>query len=191
MGRIDKLILRNRSYRRFFQKPRITKNTLKKLINLARLSPSAANLQPLKFILSFDKNKNSRIFPSLKWAGYLTNWPGPEENERPTAYIIILGDTKITKNFGCDHGVAAQSILLGASMMGLGGCMLGAIDKKLLKKSLKIPKFYKILLVIALGKPKEKVVIDTAVKNKDIKYWRDNKDIQHVPKRKLKDLIID
>jgi len=186
---VRKLVLKNRSYRRFFQKPNVTKNTLKKLVNLARLSPSAANLQPLKFILSCSPKNNSFIFPSLKWAGYLKNWDGPKENERPTAYIVILGDTRITKNFGCDYGIAAQSILLGATEMDLGGCMLGAIDKKLLKKSLKISKFYEILLVIAIGKLKEKVVIETS-KNNNIKYWRDNKDIHHVPKRKLKDLII-
>jgi len=188
---IDKLILKNRSCRRFFQKPKVTKSTLKKLINLARLSASASNRQPLKFILSSEAKKNALIFPSLSWAGYLKGWKCPDENERPTAYIIILGDTKISKNFWCDHGIAAQSILLGATSMGLGGCMLGAVDKKLLQVSLKINSRFEILLILALGKPKEKVIIEEGLKNNDIKYWRDKKGNHHVPKRKLKDIIID
>ena len=188
---IDKLVLKNRSYRRFFQKPKITKNTLKKLVNLARLSASASNRQPLKYILSCGAKKNALIFPSLSWAGYLKDWKCPSESERPTAYIVILGDTKISQNFWCDHGIAAQSILLGATSMGLGGCMLGALDKKRLQTSLGVSTRFEILLILALGKPKEKVIIEEGLKNNDIKYWRDKKGNHHVPKRKLKDIVID
>lgn len=187
---IDKLILKNRSYRRFLQKPRVTKNTLKKLINLARLSSSASNLQPLKFAISYTKKINSMIFPGLRWAGYLKDWRGPTEEERPTAYIMILGDKSISKHFWCDHGIAAQSILLGATEMGIGGCMLGATDKEYLINVLKLHSRYEILLVIALGKPKEKVVIE-ALKNNSVKYWRDKKDVHHVPKRSMKDIIME
>lgn len=187
---IKKLILKNRSYRRFHQIPKINQDILKKLVNLARLSPSAANLQPLKFILSCTKKRNDLIFPKLKWAGYLQGWIGPKKTERPTAYIIVVGDTKISKTFECDHGIAAQSILLGASELGFGGCMLGSINKAALKKDLKISPRYKILLVIALGKPKEKVVIEKKKNGGNIKYWRDNKNVHHVPKRKLEDIIL-
>jgi nitroreductase len=174
---IKDIILKNRSYRRFFQ-------------NLARLSASAANLQPLKYMLSSTPEKNALIFSHLRWAGYLKNWPGPEESERPSAYIIILGDTKISKDFGCDHGIAAQNILLGAAEKGLGGCIIGSIDRKNLRKAFEIPTRYEILLVIAIGKPKEKVVIDIAKDNKNIKYWRDKNKSHHVPKRRLEDIII-
>ena len=107
---IRELIMKNRSYRRFYQDHKIEESTLEELVDLARMSGSGANKQPLKYILSWDAEKNAKIFPALKWAGYLTEWPGPDEGERPSAYIIILGDTEITKAFGVDHGIAEQSI---------------------------------------------------------------------------------
>ena len=185
---IRDLILRNRSCRRFFERFAISEKTLKRLVDLARLSPSAANLQPLKYILSCEPRRNALVFPNLKWAGYLKDWPGPPEGERPSAYIIILGDTKISKSFGCDHGIAAESILLGARELGLGGCMIGSMDRQGLRQALKISTRYEILLVLALGKPKEKIAIETTAG--DIKYWRDSQGKHHVPKRKLDDIII-
>ena len=185
------LIRNNRSYRRFYEDYPISKKTLKELIELARLSASAANKQPLKFIISYEPEKNEKIFPNTRWAGYIKDWPGPAEGERPSAYIIILGDTEIKDSFGCDHGIAAQSILLGATEKGLGGCMIGSIDKDGLRKALNITERYEILLVIALGKPKEKVVIDEVGENGDIKYWRNKDGVHHVPKRPLADIILD
>ena len=187
---IRDLILKNRSYRRFYEDSAVEKKTLKELVDLARLSASAANLQPLKYILSCEPRRNALIFPHLKWAGYLKDWPGPREGERPSAYIIILGDTGISKSFGCDHGIAAQTILLAATEKGLGGCMIGSIDREGLRKTLQIPPRYEILLVLALGKPKEKVVIDGSRDSGNIKYWRDKEGKHHVPKRKLDDIII-
>lgn len=187
---IRDLIIKNRSFRRFIQKPAIDRQTLVDLVDLARLSASAANLQPLKYILSCDPEKNARIFPHLAWAGYLKGWPGPVDNERPTAYIIILGDTEISRSFGCDHGIAAQSILLGAAEKGIGGCMIGSINRPALQKELDIPDQYEILLVLALGRPKEKVVIETVESQHEIKYWRDEQGVHHVPKRSLEEIIV-
>jgi nitroreductase len=184
------LILKNRSYRRFFQEKPIKLEVLRELVDLARLSPSTSNLQPLKYILSNDPKKNALIFPRLAWAGYLKDWPGPSEGERPSAYIIILGDTKISKSFGCDHGIAAQTILLGATEKGFGGCMIASIDEEGLRKALEIPNQYEILLVLALGKPKEKVKVEKVSPSGDIKYWRDKEGIHHVPKRNLNDIIL-
>ena len=121
---IKEIIKKNRSYRRFDQGYEISRNTLTELIDLARLSPSAGNLQSLKYILVCDEPNNSVVFNTLGWAGYLQDWPGPVDGERPSAYIIILGDTTISKNFFCDHGIASQSILLGAVEKRLGGCIL-------------------------------------------------------------------
>ncbi len=160
-------------------------------MNLARLSASAANLQPLKYILSCDPQKNKIIFPALRWAGYLKDWEGPVESERPSAYIVVLGDKEISQNFGCDHGIAAQSILLGAREIGLGGCMIGSIDFDKLRNDLDIPVQYEILLVIALGKPKETVVIEDSTSRGDIKYWRDSEGVHHVPKRSLDEIVLD
>ena len=158
---------------------------------MARFSASAANLQPLKYIISCSPQKNSLIFPHLSWAGYLKDWPGPCEGERPSAYIVILGDTKIQKAFECDHGIAAQSILLGAIEKGLGGCIIGSIDRQGLKSALKLSVHYKILLVLALGEPKETVMLEEVKSTGDIKYWRNGEGRHHVPKRRLDEIIID
>lgn len=188
---IKDLIVKNRSCRRFHQELAVDRQTLRELIELARLSPSAANLQPLRYILSCEPEKNALIFPHLGWAGYLKDWPGPAEGERPSAYIIVLGDTHVSKSFGCDHGIAAQSILLGAAEKGLGGCMIGTVQREELRNTLDIPARYEILLVLALGKPREKVVIEAADNTGDIKYWRDSQGTHHVPKRPLDELILD
>jgi nitroreductase len=185
------LVVKNRSYRRFYQEVPIKRETLKELVDLARLSASAANLQSLKYILSCQPDKNALIFPCLRWAGYLKDWRGPAEGEKPSAYIIILGDTRISPSFLCDHGVAAQSILLGATEKGLGGCILAAVNRRRLAKVLKLPEHFEILLVLALGKPKEKVVLEKVGPNGDIKYWRGKDDVHHVPKRALSDIIIE
>lgn len=184
------LVLKNRSYRRFHQEITIERETLRELVDLARLSASALNLQPLKYILSCDPQTNGKIFPHLGWAGYLKDWPGPDEGERPSAYIIILGDTHISRSFGCDHGIAAQSILLGATEKGLGGCMIATVNRQELSKAIGIPARYEILLVIALGKPKEKVVIEPVGLDGNIRYWRDSQGVHHVPKRALDEIII-
>jgi len=184
------LIARSRSCRRFEEAFVIERSTLEELVELARLSPSAANQQPLKYILSCDAETNAAIFPHLTWAGYLKDWPGPAEGERPSAYIIILGDTKVSRNFGCDHGIAAQSMLLGAAERELAGCMIGLVARDDLRDTLSIPSRYEILLVLALGKPAEQVVIEELGAQGDIKYWRDDEGTHHVPKRSLKDLIV-
>ncbi|MFZ0930066.1 MAG: nitroreductase family protein [Syntrophobacteraceae bacterium] len=184
------LVLKNRSYRRFYQKHSIDSKTLKDLVNLARLSASAGNVQPLKYILSCDPQKNALIFPHLTWAAFLEDWPGPNDGERPSAYIIILGDREISQSFGCDHGIAAQTMLLGAAEKGLGGCIIGSIQRENLKTALEIPPRFDILLVLALGKPKESVVIERVDVSGNTKYWRDNEGVHHVPKRSLEDIII-
>jgi len=189
---IADLIRQNRSCRRFYQDHAVDPETLKGLVDLARLSASAANLQPLKYILSCTPDKNALIFPCLGWAGYLKDWAGPKQGKRPSGYIIILSDTeKANQYVGYDCGIASQSILLGAREIGLAGCMLGSIKRQKLREILNIPTKFKILLVIAIGKPKEEVVIETVGHDNDIRYWRDNQGVHHVPKRNLDDIIVD
>jgi nitroreductase len=187
---IEDLIKSNRSCRRFLQKEAVPVDTLRWLVNLARLSASSANLQPLKYILSNEPHKNEIIFSCLAWAAYLKDWPGPPEGERPAAYLVILGDWNLAKSFGTDLGIAAQSILLGAREQGLAGCMIGSINKTLLQEMLNLPKRFEILLVIALGKPKETAVIEEVKPGDGIEYWRDEHGVHHVPKRPLDDLIL-
>jgi len=187
--KLTDLILKTRSFRRFDESHTIEYKALEGLIELARLSASGANRQPLKYILFNSPEDCARIFPSLLWAGYLRDWDGPQPGERPSGYIIILGDTSIADNFGVDHGIAAQSIMLGATETGLGGCMIASIKREQLRAELGIPEKYEILLVLALGKPVENVIIDD-IKEGDVKYWRDDSKNHHVPKRPLSELII-
>ncbi len=187
---IEDTVRANRSYRRFQEDRPVDGKLLRELIGLARLSPSAGNLQPLKYIISTDPDTNRKIFPTTAWAGYLRDWPGPAEGERPAAYIIILGDTEISRNFGCDHGIAAQSIMLGAAEKGLGGCMIGSIEREELRRALEIPERYEILLILALGHPGEKVVLEDIGPGGDIRYYRDSEGVHHVPKRPLDELIL-
>jgi len=183
------LILKNRSYRRFYEDHRISKEELLELVDLARLSPTGANLQPLRFMLSNEVKTNELIFPNTLWAGYLQDWDGPVKGERPSAYIIILASTNSVQPTEYDAAIACQSILLGAVEKGIGGCIIGSIKRKELSQKISIPEGYKLSLIIALGKPKEEVVIDE-VKEDNIKYWRDEKQVHHVPKRSLESLII-
>ncbi|NVL89495.1 MAG: nitroreductase family protein [Desulfobacterales bacterium] len=187
---IADVVRKNRSYRRFHQEVSIELETLKELVDLTRFCASAANLQPLKYTISCDAEKNALVFKHLAWAGYLKDWAGPAEGERPSAYIIVLGDTTIAKSFGCDHGISCQTILLGAAEKGLGGCMVGSVRRKELRQAISIPEHLEILLVIALGKPREAVVIDTVGPDGNIKYWRDSQDVHHVPKRSLDEIIV-
>ncbi len=183
------LVFKTRSYRRFDESHRIDYSTLENLVNLARLSASGANRQPLKYMIFNSSEDCARVYPSLLWAAYLKEWDGPEPGERPSGYIIILGDKEIAEGFGVDHGIAAQSIMLGATESGLGGCMIASIKKDKLREDLQIPGRYEILLVLALGKPAENVIIDD-IKDDDVRYWRDEKKNHHVPKRPLNELII-
>lgn len=185
------LVRRSRSYRRFRQDVPVGRETLVELVELARLSPCSGNLQPLKYFLSFTPERNARIFPLLTWAGYLEDWPGPAEGERPAAYIVILGDKEITRLFAVDHGIAAQTIMLGAAERGLGGCIMGRFERTAARAALGISERYEPLLVLALGVPNEVVIVDQIRSNRDIAYWRDAEGRHHVPKRPLDSIILE
>ena len=182
------LIIKNRSYRRFDHSVKIENAQIERWIDLARLSPSARNMQPLKYVICTDEKINSLIFPHLGWAGYLKDWNGPAEDERPVAYVAVILDKKLAEDYYCDDGIALQSILLGAVEDGFGGCIIGSVNKSKVAKILKLPEHLDILYVLALGKPAEKVVLEDAAQG-EIKYWRDENDVHHVPKRPLEELI--
>lgn len=185
---IRDLIIKNRSYRRFISSIEISYKQIEKWIELARFSASGRNMQPLKYAVCHDAETNKKIFPNLSWAGFLSNWKGPAENERPTAYIAVLHDKLLSDNYYCDDGIAMQSILLGAVEDGFGGCIIGSVNKNKVAKILSLPNNLEILYLIALGKPAEKCVLEN-MKDDDIKYWRDSNNIHHVPKRSLDSII--
>lgn len=184
------IILKNRSYRRFYQDAGIDRRALEDLVDLARLSSSGMNKQSLKFRLSCSEEENQKVFRHLRWAGYIKDWDGPVEGERPAAYIIMVLDKDIASQCFWDHGIAAQSIMLGAVEKGYGGCMFNSIDREGLRADLALDGRYEILMVLALGKPKETVILEPLGPLGDIKYYRDQDGVHHVPKRALSDIII-
>ncbi len=187
---IADIIKKNRSYRRFYQHEIISEQDLRDMVDAARLCPSARNAQTLCYFLSHTAEMNAAIFPALRWAAYLTNWDGPEDGERPSAYIVILNDNEISNHYFCDHGIASLAMLLTAVEKGYGGCIIASVDGNHLREVLNIPMRYSILQVIALGKPKETVVIEPMPDPQDYKYWRGAQGIHHVPKRDLDDIIL-
>jgi len=186
---IKELIEKCRTYRRFDESKRIDEGELLSFIKNAANTPSGSNLQPLKYRTVTDKKDNEELFKHLKWAGYLTDWQGPEEGRRPAGYIIVLGDLEISKNFSTDLGIAAYALVLSAAEKGIGSCMIGSIDRKRVREYFDIPGRYDILLVIAFGYPDEKVVLEKVVGG-NVKYYRDENEVHHVPKRDIDELIL-
>jgi nitroreductase len=184
------IVEKNRSYRRFDQSHRLDKTTLLDLVDLARKTPSAGNLQLLRYVVSCSPEINSRIFETLGWAASLPDWPGPEDGQRPAGYIVIVTAGDSWDWARVDLGIAAQTILLGAAARGLGGCMLGNVRKEKLKEILDLEESLTIQLVIALGKPVEEVVLEEVSGGESITYYRSEDRVHHFPKRKLADLVI-
>lgn len=186
---IRDLIIRNRSYRRFDQSVKISNKSIRKWIELARFSASGRNMQPLKYVVCTSDDVVSAIFPHVGWAGYLTDWDGPEPGEQPVAYVVMLHDKNLSANRYCDDGIAVQSLLLGAVEDGFGGCIIGTVNKPKVAEIIGLPENMEIVWLIALGKPAETCIIEE-VEDGDIKYWRDAESIHHVPKRSLDEIVV-
>lgn len=179
-------LLKRRTIRKFKQTP-ILENTLKELVNYARLAPFAANVQALKYKIITEKALCDKIFDNVKWAGYLPDG-APKEGEKPVSYIAVLGDTSIKQNFETDAGTAIFSIILGAWGMGIGSCFMGAIDRKNIAKILELEEKYSLLYIIALGYPLEESKECKYIDNP--KYYYDEIGTLNVPKLSLEDIII-
>lgn len=190
---MQEIIAKTRTFRRFVEKDRLSMATLEELVDLARLGGSARNGQPWQYMLVNDPDVCARIFPFLGWAGYLADWKGPVEGERPSAYILCL----LNKNWlkgpeseaQFDLGVATQNILLGAMEKRIGGCRIGAFNPKVAELFV-LPDHLQLSLVLALGKPRETVIIEESKDDDDIRYWRDEQGVHHVPKRSLKSSLL-
>ncbi len=187
--RLRELLQKSRSCRRFHQEKDIPSKKLLELLELTCLCPSAANLQPLRYVVVNNPEKNAAVFPFLKWAGYLKEWPGPAEGERPAAYLVICGDRKASTYLDWDAGIALQTILLGAAESGLAACAIAAFDKEGLRALLQLDPGLDLVLVVALGQAAEEIVLDP-VKDGDIRYWRDDKQVHHVPKRSPGEILL-
>ncbi|MGB3211037.1 MAG: nitroreductase family protein [Desulforhopalus sp.] len=191
---MQEIIARTRTFRRFVEKDPISTATLCDLIDLARLGGSARNGQPWQYMLANNPELCEKIFPYLGWAGYLTDWKGPVEGERPSAYILCLLNKNRLKGpeseAQFDLGVATQNLLLGAMEKRIGGCRIGAFNPNL-ASLFNLPEYLHLSLVIALGKPRETVLIEECKDDDDIRYWRDENGAHHVPKRPLKSCLVD
>lgn len=184
------LVRRCRTRRRYRADRPVPPETLRALVDIARLTASAANKQPLRYLLSCTPERNARIFPHLRWAGYLADWDGPEPAERPAAYVVILGDREAAPQTRWDDAIAAYTLMLAAAERGLGACIVASIERDGLRADLAIPDRYEILLAVSLGEPVEEVVLEDAPPDGDIRYWRDDAGVHHVPKRRLDDVIV-
>lgn len=185
---IKELLIRNRSYRRFDESIRISREQLSRWVDLTRFVASARNQQALKYHMVIEPRECDQLFPMLAWAGYLSDWPGPIEGERPVAYVVVLNDGSLTHNLFCDDGLAIQSLLLGAVEEGFGGCIIGSLRKEGIRQLFHYPETLDILYVIALGKPIEQVSM-VPMKEGNIRYWRDEKQVHYVPKRSLEEIL--
>ena len=182
---IHDLLLKNRSYRSFDASVSVSKETLISLVDNVRYTPSTRNAQGLRFRLCYEKGECANLLALTKWAGALKDRHFPPEGHEPAAYIVICAVEDI---FMRDVGIAAQTLLLSATEMGLGGCMIGSYDAEKVSDLLGIPSEWKPRLVLALGKPDEVVVLEDA--EESLTYYRDENDVHHVPKLKTKDLLL-
>lgn len=180
------LVRQARTIRRYDQGHRIEEKTLLQLVDMARVSPCGANAQPLRYRIVFEEPMCERIFPHVAWAGALKDWDGPAEGERPAAYIVILA----TGNPATNVGIAAQTIQLGAASMGIGACMMGAIQREDIHNTLALPQEYRVQLVIALGRPAETVVLEEVSAGANLDYYRSPDEVHHVPKLRLEDVLV-
>lgn len=183
------LLKKTRSYRNFDPSVRLSAVELKELIDLTRFAASSANRQPLKFACACKEEDCAKILPLLGWAGYLTEKP-PYPGNEPAAYILICNDTAISPNCpDTDVGICALAIALGAMEKGVGACMIGSMNKAAIAEVFSLPETIVPRLILALGKPNEKIVLTEAAGGQ-IKYYRDEAKTHYVPKRPLSEILL-
>ena len=188
------LVKANRSYRGYDESRKVTRDELLSLVELARISPSSLNAQPLKYYIAYEKEKVEIIQARTKWAAGLPKLNLPYEGKRPTAFIVICQDLNIVpaiEKYQKDVGIVAQTMLLGATELGLGGCMIGNFSQDEMKKAIGVSENLQPVLVIGIGKPMENIVITEVSENESMKYYRDENDTHYVPKRKLQDIVVE
>jgi len=185
---IEEAIYKRRTIRRFNQKS-VPIETLKKLVDFARVAPSGSNVQGIEYTIVHAPEMRDQLFSLVRWAsGLPRSERTPEEGRRPTAYIIVLLNTEIKKSYyEFDIGAAVENILLGAVKYGLGACWMGSINAKKIRELFEIPEFYEITHVISLGFPDEESIMEPY--KDSFTYWKDESGDMHVPKRSLEDVI--
>lgn len=187
------LVIANRSYRGYDEMYKITREDLLELVDCARLVPSSVNAKPFKYFLAWKPVEVDTIQSLTKWAGLLPQMQLPHEGMCPTGFIVIYQDLTVSESlsrYQKDVGIVAQTLLLAAVEKGLGGCMIGNFGAEAVKSAFHLDENLMPMLIVALGKPKEEVVLTEIEDGEDTKYYRDENDVHYVPKRKLEDVII-
>lgn len=193
MENFKELVTKNRSYRGYDERYQVTREQLEELVEYARLTPSSVNAQPLKYLLACEPEVVSKIQPITKWARALPELELPHKGKCPTAFIVICQDLTISDSmarYQKDIGIVAQTMLLGAVDMGLGGCMIGNFSAAELKAAIGLPDTMAPMLVVAIGKPDEQIVLTPPGADGSVQYYRDEQDVHYVPKRELEDIIL-
>ena len=181
------LILSRRTIRQFKSDP-VSRDLLDRIVNAGRLAPSAANRQPLEFIVVDDEEMTAAIFPHLKWAAYIAPEGNPRAGSEPTAYVLTLVNASIRKSgFEWDAGAAIENMILTALAEGVGSCWILSVDKEAVKGIVGLPEGLEIDSVLALGYPDEDPVVEDFTDS--VKYWKDEEGRLHVPKRRLESVV--
>lgn len=187
------LLKQNRSYRGYDENRKITRDELEELVDCTRYAPSSVNMQPFKYYLACDAETVAKIQPLTKWARALPELTLPHPGHCPTAFIVICQETEWHSSlprFQRDVGIVAQTILLAAVEMGLGGCMIGNYDAGEVRQALGLAEHLSPVLIVALGKPDETIVLTEVGEDGSTDYYRDEQDVHYVPKRSLKDILL-
>ena len=183
----EEVIRKRRTIRRF-KSTAVPLEILKKLVDYARVAPQGSNNQALEYIIITEEEMRSKMFPLLRWAGALPpDMRNPEEERRPTAYIVVLLDSNVKKDGNTDCGAAVENILLGITNHGLGACWQGAIDRAAIHTLLDLPKNVEVKYVVSIGYPDEESQMEEF--KGDFKYWKTADGKMHVPKKSLEDII--
>jgi nitroreductase len=186
------IIRTRRTIRRFADRP-IEPSVLIDLVDAARLAPSAANKQPLRYVVVSDAALCAQVFANVAWAGYIRPKRNPGPGQEPKAYIVILVDKDIAGEHGAptDVGAAAENMMLAAWSIGIGSCWMGAIQRVEIGRILHIPENMSVDTLVALGYPAEEPIVediqDEAAAGA-VKYYLDADDCLHVPKRRIESI---
>lgn len=183
------LLRTRRTYRRFEQRE-VSQEIIDEALLAARLASSAANRQPLSYIVIRDREKVREVFGYTRWAAALPPEQGqPKEGEEPVLFIAVVENLEINRDCDTDAGLAISNMTLAAWNRGVGSCIIGACDKPRLSELFGLTGQQKLHTVVAFGYPSHRSFIVDAAKDGDTKYFLDENRDYMVPKRKAEDVV--
>ena len=186
---IDTLFEKNRSYRGYNQEFVVKRDMLERIVAVNTKIASAKNQQVLRFKLVTKETSAEIITQNMKLGGLLPELHLPFPGTEPEAFIIICSTAPENKFVDIDLGIAAQSMLLKATEMGLNGIMIGAFNKAKIIEAFNLP--YEPLLILAIGKGNEKIKLQPVDAGEKLAYYRDEDGVQFVPKIQWEQLVLE